>query len=77
VIDASGFQPADAIVGGDKEDTEQLQAQYREAREYIRAFSWSEPLDRAYFAFGVGEIFALFLFILKKPLVGPTRPYGW
>ncbi len=73
MIDVSDFQPADAIVGEDEEDTEQLPAQFHEAREYMRAFSWFEPVERAYFAFGVGGIFALFLFVFEKAIGGTDK----
>ncbi len=73
MIDVSDFQPADAIVGENKEDTEQLRTQFHEACDYLRAFSWSEPIEQAYFAFGVGGIFALFLFVFEKAVGGTDK----
>ncbi len=73
MIDVSDFQPADAIEGEDEEDTEQLRTQFHEACDYLSGFSWSEPIEQAYFAFGVGGIFALFLFVLEKAVGGTDK----
>lgn len=70
MIDVANFQRADQIVGEDHEETSRLRAQFDDALDYIDAFSWSEPVEQAYLAFGVGGIFALFLFVFERPVKG-------
>ncbi|CAM3305277.1 hypothetical protein [Asticcacaulis taihuensis] len=73
MIDVSGFQSAGVALGEDEKDTEQLRAQFEDAQAYIKGFSWSEPIERAYLAFGVGGIFALFLFVFEKAVGGTDK----
>ena len=53
---------AERMEGEDDEDTALLQEMLVEARSYILSFSWCESILDAYFAGGVGKIFAIFLF---------------
>src|SRR2546423_11868215 len=54
--------------GEDEEETTLLQAMLVEARNYIRSFRWCPSISEEYLGFGIGKVFALFLFRFAKPI---------
>jgi hypothetical protein len=73
VAPVSGVVPIERMSGDDAEDTEFLGQMLEEAKNYVRSFSWCDGIVNAYFAGGVGKIFAIFLFKINasRPDVDP------
>ncbi len=67
-VPVSGVVPVSLIAGDDDRDTKLLQGMAAAADEYIRSFGWCGSVSRAFYAGGVGGIFAIFLFDIV-----PTR----
>ena len=65
--------PVEHMSGDDDEDTALLRGMLEEAKNYIQSFSWCKSIDRSYFAGGVGNVFAIFLFKIdsNRPEVDP------
>lgn len=58
------------IVGCDEEETRLLNAMAEEARQYILAFSWAPRKFECNFIWGVGGVFAIFLFDFGQLIAG-------
>jgi hypothetical protein len=69
VAPAPNVVRADRMAGDDDADTALLHQMLEEAKNYILTFPWCESILGAYFAGGVGKIFAIFLFNIT-----PARP---
>ena len=54
--------PVEQMAGDDEEDTTFLQEMLEDAKRYVLSFPWCDTIEKAYFAGGVGKIFAVFLF---------------
>jgi hypothetical protein len=67
-VDTSNLTPGTSIQGEDEEETTLLRAMLVEARDYIRSFRWCPPISEEYLGFGVGQVFAVFLFRFAKPI---------
>ena len=63
---ASALVPSGRIVGDDSQDTELLRRMFQDARRYISSFSWCESVLDSYFGGGVGGIFAVFFFHIRR-----------
>jgi hypothetical protein len=48
--------------GEDEEETSLLQEMLVEARRYLTSFRWCPPISEEYLGFGIGKVFAVFLF---------------
>ena len=61
--------PVEQMTGDDDEETALLRVMLEQATDYIGSFSWCDSVVSAYFAGGVGKIFAIFLFkiISRRP----------
>ena len=59
--------PVERMAGDDDEDTKLLREMLRDARDYVRSFSWCESVLDSYFGGGVGGILAIFLFKISSP----------
>jgi hypothetical protein len=62
IIPVHDVVPVERMKGEDDEDTVFLREMLEQARNYVRSFSWCDSIIGSYFAGGVGEIFAIFLF---------------
>jgi hypothetical protein len=62
IVPVPDVVPVELMAGEDDTDTSLLQLMLEDARKYVLAFPWCESIVRSYFAGGVGEIFAVFLF---------------
>jgi hypothetical protein len=62
IIPVHDVVPVERMKGEDDEDTVFLREMLEQATNYIRSFSWCDSITDSYFAGGVGEIFAIFLF---------------
>ena len=54
--------------GDDQEDTEKLAEMSKKADNYITSYRWCPDIKEKYFGFGVGGIFAVFLYRFALPL---------
>src|SRR5688572_15416464 len=63
--DLSKVIPANHLKGETPEETGQLTVMHSEARAYLSSFRWCKGILASYFGFGVGGIFAVFLFHIK------------
>lgn len=62
IVPVTGVVPVERMTGDDDEDTTLLREMLEEATNYMNSFSWCDSLVSAYFAGGVGKLFAIFLF---------------
>lgn len=67
-MDTSRLTPGTLMRGEDEKETTLLQEMLVEARAYIRSFNWCPPISEELFGFGIGKVFALFLFRFAKPV---------
>lgn len=58
------------IVGCDEEETRLLNAMADEARQYILGFRWAPRKFECDFVWGVGGVFAIFLFKFEQLIAG-------
>jgi hypothetical protein len=64
------------IVGCDPEETRLLNAMADEARQYILSFRWAPRKFESKLVWGVGKVFAIFLFRFDQ-LIGGTDDQLW
>jgi len=50
------------MIGEDQEETEQLRAILKEAKEYLLSHKWCRSIRKEYFGLGVGDVVGVFLF---------------
>ena len=63
---ALGLVTSGSIVGDDEEDTVLLREMFDAASLYISSFSWCGAVLDSYFGGGVGGIFAVFFFHIRR-----------
>ena len=66
VMDTGDLTPCAAMHGEDEEDSSLLMEMLVEARNYLRSFRWCPPIAEEFLGFGIGRVFALFLFRFAK-----------
>jgi hypothetical protein len=76
VVPVHNVVPVERMKGEDDEDTALLGEMLEAARNYIQSFSWCDAIVRSYFAGGVGEIFAIFLFKISSAYPD-VDPWEW
>lgn len=71
---AERLVPVANVAGDDEKDSRLLRGMAEAARTYLTSFSWCEEIHDAYFAGGVGGVFAVFLFHVRpgRSEVDPT-----
>jgi hypothetical protein len=75
-IDLNQLTPVADMRGESHSETQLLREMLHRAETYIRSFSWCPPLSEEYFAYGVGEVVALFLFRLTSA-INETDEWLW
>ncbi len=75
-MDTSRLTVGALIQGEDEEETTMLRKMLVEARDYIRSYHWCPPISDEYLGFGVGEVFAVFLFRFAT-LISETGDCLW
>src|SRR5437588_11101857 len=73
---ALGLVTSGSIVGDDEEDTVLLREMFDAASLYISSFSWCGAVLDSYFGGGVGGIFAVFFFHIRRGRVD-IDPWIW
>ncbi len=73
---AGRLVPIANLAGDGEEDTRLLRGMAEEARVFLASFSWCEETHDAYFAGGVGGIFAILLFHIL-PARPEVDPWMW
>jgi hypothetical protein len=58
--------PVEQMIGDDDEETALLRRMLEQAKKYIQSFPWCDSITSSYFAGGVGEVFAIFLFEINS-----------
>ncbi|GHT27835.1 hypothetical protein FACS18942_07650 [Planctomycetales bacterium] len=60
--------PTFIMVGEDDEDTQMLHEMLERATCYVQSFQWSLPIKNTFFAGGIGNVIAVFLFEFEKKI---------
>lgn len=60
--DLARLTPAGELRGYDEEETQELRAFFERARNFMLSHSWCRGVSKEHYAFGVGRVFAVFLF---------------
>jgi hypothetical protein len=68
--------PVEQMTGDDEEDIALLRQMFVQATSYIQSFSWCDSVISAYFAGGVGKVFAIFLFKINSSR-DDVDPWEW
>lgn len=68
--------PAEQMTGDDEEDIAFLRDMLERAKTYIQTFSWCDSIVSSYFAGGVGNVFAIFLFKINSSR-RDVNPWEW
>jgi hypothetical protein len=76
IIPVQDVVPVERMTGDDDEDTALLGEMLGQATKYIQSFSWCDSVVSAYFAAGVGNIFAIFLFRIASRHAD-VDPWEW
>jgi hypothetical protein len=69
-IDFQRLTPCNAMIGEDEEETQSLKEMLARAEEYLRSHGWCPPIVEKYLGYGIGNVLALFLFRIEKPVEG-------
>ena len=75
-MDTSRLTPANSIEGEDDQETDLLREMLVEARGFIQSFRWRREISEEHLGFGVGKLFAVFLFRFATAVHG-TDEYLW
>jgi hypothetical protein len=65
-LDRKLLEPIAQMKGEDAKETGLLRQMYEDANRWLAEQPWATPVKKSYYALGVGNVVALFVFELKK-----------